>query len=878
MQGRTPGRGLGRVFLSHTGELREFPRERSFVAAAEAATLRADGTPTNMEYFTARDSQPAEYCRDAVAAADVYVGIIGFRYGSPVRDRPHLSYTELEFELATHREIPRLIFLLDEGAELPIPAGELIDVEFGGRQLAFRRRLQSAGLAVARVASPAHLELRLYQALIELSMDEAARAGGGADTGPAGASVAVPVGRLPFQVRGRDDLFAALTAATGLAVLAGMGGVGKSTVAAELARQAQADRFTWWVTATDPSAVTAGMITVARTLGAGGADLEALATGAGDAPDRLWALLERAPRPWLLVFDNADQPHALAGPAASMIDGTGWARRSTRGLVLVTSRHTERAAWGRQARVHRLEPLPAAEAARVLLDLAPRAGDEGQAEALGRRLGGLPLALHLAGSMLGSGISRWPSFAAYRNALERESAGAALLEPDPGTPFAGDQRATVIRTWELSLDDLARGGLPHARAVLRLLSCFAPARPIPLHLLDPARMAPLLRAAASGPGPDDVRLDQALRGLARMGLVDTAAEQRAVLVHPVIADANRGHLVAPGGPGPDADLVRATAVGLLRAAVAGLGPDQSRHWPRYRALTPHLQELLVTVAPHADGERLADLVHAADQIVLAHDWCGCLSMGADLTRAALAASDRLGADHPATLAIRDHVAYQAGQHGRWVEAEAAYGELLDVRRRLLGEEHPATLHTRNQVAWAVAHQGRWAEAESIYREVLGARGRALGEEHPDTLATRQGVARAVAEQGRWAEAEAAFREVLDARRRVLGADHPSTLTTRHHIARAVAHQGRLADAEAAFREVLDVRRGVLGDEHPATLTTRHHLAWVVAGQGRREEAESAFHEVLEVQRRVLGEDSPHTVATRCALAEGGAANPLAPLL
>jgi Domain of unknown function (DUF4062) len=103
-----------RVFQSHTSELREFPASRSFVEAAAAAVSRASNAVVEMEYFSAAEDKPSEYCQEMVLSCDVYVGLIGLRYGSPVRDRPYVSYAELEFETATDAGLQRLIIMLGD--------------------------------------------------------------------------------------------------------------------------------------------------------------------------------------------------------------------------------------------------------------------------------------------------------------------------------------------------------------------------------------------------------------------------------------------------------------------------------------------------------------------------------------------------------------------------------------------------------------------------------------------------------------------------------------------------------------------------------------------------------------------------------------------
>jgi hypothetical protein len=87
------------------------PDGRSLVQAALDAVNRAGMAPVDMRYFAAREGMPADYSRQRVRECEIYVAVIGFRYGSIVPSEA-MSYTELEFDEASTVGLPRLVFFL----------------------------------------------------------------------------------------------------------------------------------------------------------------------------------------------------------------------------------------------------------------------------------------------------------------------------------------------------------------------------------------------------------------------------------------------------------------------------------------------------------------------------------------------------------------------------------------------------------------------------------------------------------------------------------------------------------------------------------------------------------------------------------------------
>ncbi|MEU5346571.1 FxSxx-COOH system tetratricopeptide repeat protein [Streptomyces sp. NPDC020766] len=637
---------------------------------------------------------------------------------------------------------------------------------------------------------------------------------------------------------GRDDLLASLhqrlaDAERGAAActLLGMSGIGKTQLAAEYAHRFSPDYdMVWWINSDDRNIQRDRFGELAVELG--------LRSGS-EPGERIRAVRDALRRGephsrWLLIFDGWDDTDDIE---ALLPQGPGH--------VLVTSRNR---GWSEHTEILEIPAFLRAESTGYLMRRAPHITAD-EADEVAVEFGDVPLPLVQAASWLGESGMEVPEYLR----MVRERKLSTVDEPATGEGFP----QSSMTSWSILLNRLRRSQ-PQAIDVLSLCTSFAPGR-IPLGLI---------RAYPQADLPEE------LRWMA----TDLPAWTRALdtlVNYSVLTRETRGPAGAEMGPHQESvhmhrlvhDIVsklasedsRAThrrAVRTLLAEADPGNPVDSRNWPRYAELLPHLEPsgALGSTTPRVQEAVLNCLRYCLRS--------GEFKAGLDLAQRIHdrwdRAMDRLAQPMLDLINQEGHILRAGGRFRDAYELDRGVLEKLRTapRRNELGE-----LTAKGAVATSLRHLGRYEEAYELQREVLDGIGRLLGQDELPTLVARHNLGVGLRLLGRYTDAYELDLETLARRESVLRARHINTLSSGNAVTHSLRLLGRYRDALARQEPVVRLHVQVLGAQHPQTLEARAQLTMCRRREGgHTQDVGPSMTSLLEQMVQLNGREHHRTLS------------------
>lgn len=622
--------------------------------------------------------------------------------------------------------------------------------------------------------------------------------------------------------------------------LSGLGGVGKSQIAAEYAYRCRHQLYednlpvhtVLWLQASSRQALLADMTAFAQVLDVPGKD----ETDIRQLVGAFKAWLTQLTR-WLLIFDNIEDFDLLKDVLPNEPEGR----------VLLTTRSQP---TGTFAQVIPVEPLAPDTGAVLLLrrtkKLLPTEHtleqaipmDVTNARLLSEELEGLPLALDQAGAYIEeTGVS----LPAYRQRYQHERAKllgrrGALVSKE------GEHPDSVVVTFTLSFQKACEQH-PLARDLLDFCAFLQPdAIPMELFQYD------------GGFQFNTTVFDEGIAALLRYSLLKCYTEEQTLSIHRLVQAVLQDTLKQEERCSWIQRVVRAVNGSFPDPEFGGTWPQ--RDWPPCERLVRHG----VQIAPYLETEQIISL----DTGALLHKTALYLWNRRDFTKVeqlyqqALQVKRQLfGPEHPTVAASLNGLANLYYEQGRYAEAEPLYQQALHMRECLLGPEHPDLLSSLNGLAKLSFYaKATYTEAEALYQRAICISEQHLGPEHLYMAYLLMNLANLYCDQEKYEQAEPLYRCALHIREQQLEPVHPSIAITISNLGTLYYQQGDYEQAEACFLQAQQMYEQVFGETHPQVAMPLTNLAEVYQHQGKYREAESLYQRALQIREEHLGSQHP----------------------
>ncbi|KAI0400165.1 hypothetical protein F4802DRAFT_586116 [Xylaria palmicola] len=703
-----------------------------------------------------------------------------------------------------------------------------------------------------------------------------------------------------------------------IAVLLGMGGQGKTSIALEYCRReivSRHFRFIIWIDSSSPAAVKRSFAQAAENLAAISGDKRTFANSKAHI-SFVKTAIETAEAPWLFIFDNFDSP----GLFKNILEVTP---QSASGAVLFTSRHNSCALLGTSI------PIPGMSQNDGTELLLQRAGIDHtipnleQAKKVVDMLGHLPLAIDQSAAYIRSRkISPTEFINHYQKRREK------VLKHIPGVwdyhrTIDGHEEEvpiSVFGTWELSLQQALEQSQDE-KATMDFIAgvAFFNNLDIRMEMFKVAverTSQPLdwMRLFTIDDEWDEYEYQDVVTALAELSLVKYRASQgisgeddleegislHSFSLHPVVRDWMQLRISAA-----ERRVYVCRALEILAHYIRSAGNDYHK-WTlkERRSAMSHVdacieaqskfardwtdQEyygargaLVVIYKFYADDGRYLE-AEAICRQVLDHD----KKLNGESSETFVDSEVRLtdvyllrGAYNEAesiitrlwpsieqypvqiSISLLRNLANIFFKTGRYKEAVSQYQNVLARQETVLSKGHLDIMDTRHLLGQVYRNQGKHNEAIDLYVDILEGYHAAGLDDHISALKCMVDLAGAYRALAQYSLAAEYYDRAIAGISARLSADHPIALSARLVRAINLRELDRNEEAEDAFRDIVERFGRILGPFHPDTLRAIMNFAILYDRSGRPRRAEELYRAALAGREKIMGFNNQYTMRT-----------------
>ncbi|KAJ5273677.1 Acyl transferase/acyl hydrolase/lysophospholipase [Penicillium angulare] len=651
----------------------------------------------------------------------------------------------------------------------------------------------------------------------------------------------VPFDRNPKYVNGgimgqvSEELFRNLGMSR--TAIYGLGGVGKTQIALEIAYQAQESNpecSVFWVPAMSPETIQQGFLNIATHLG--------LVIVKQEKDEVIRAvqdhLSQQAFGRWLLIFDNADdiehwESSSESDPGVSLRD---YLPSSSLGSILFTTRSMKVAQMLASHNILNVPEMDLQRATRVLRNLLIEKGllhDEENTRELLERLTYLPLAIAQAAAFINQNATGIKGYISLLDGHEQDV--IRLLSEN--FEDKGRYKSTlnpVATTWLTSIAQIRKSD-SSANDLLAFMSCLSH-RDIPIALL---------------PCSNPVEQSKQLGILQAYGLIRLHLDDQRVDLHRLVHLAMRNFL-------------RSSAVlehwegRMLEIVSQRFPPTEARNQDLWRACFPHAFHILDLTSTYEHPHARAQLQYRVSSCLILE---GRVREAISLTKIVVKYNEKhFGPEHQRTLHASSGLAvcYRAQQ--RYDEAQELMTDLLQTNVKLHGPDCLNVAVGSLTLCIIHFHQGNLAIAEWLGIASFKGHLRYYGFEDHRIRVLLFTMVQIYLDQGRLLNAMSLAQKLYSITARVCGPKDTDTLCAKDTLAKICVEQGLWTKAATLATENLAITEEILGPDHPIAISHTLTLSNIMEGQGRDLEAAALKIELAKKTERLYGPDHPRIKA------------------